>query len=294
LVPAHAAIIEPVYGDADNRQDLWEVSDPRLLELARSTAILVEAGDLEAIQTGGFKAISGRSLQRRMGVCESERFSEQLTLSSQACSGALVGPDLLLTAGHCVPDAQSCADLRIVFGYGIMDELDEDGDPEPVFGARDVYSCRALVSPAFGPGRTRPDFAVIRLDRVVVGRQPLKIARSKAEVKTGTKLVIIGHPSGLPTKVAADATVNLTLSMDLGTDYFYSDLDSYHGNSGSPVFNARTGLIEGVLIDGADDFEQAGRGSCRVSRKCQYGINCQGEKSTRISLAAPYITGSRR
>lgn len=295
LDSARAAILEPIYGEMDDRRDLWEVTDPSLLGLAASTAVLLPADDLEVSLDGRLKAVAGRSLQKRLAVCETERFSAQLSLSPRSCSGALVGPDLVLTAGHCVPDAQSCAGLRIVFGFGIIEEGAGDGEEVPEFAARDVYSCRALVSPAYGPdGRKGPDFAVIRLDRRVKGRKPLAISRTRVEIQPGTRLAIIGHPSGLPTKVAAGASVSTSFGMDLDTDYFYSDLDSYYGNSGSPVFNIRTGLIEGVLVNGDEDFEQGRKGNCRVSRRCMFGVNCQGEKSIRISIAAPFIPRAGR
>ena len=36
--------------------------------------------------------------------------------------------------------------------------------------------------------------------------------------------------------------------------YFTANLDTYRGNSGSPVFNAITHKVEGVLVRGEQDF----------------------------------------
>ena len=36
--------------------------------------------------------------------------------------------------------------------------------------------------------------------------------------------------------------------------YFSANLDTYGGNSGSPVFNATDGTVEGILVRGNQDF----------------------------------------
>lgn len=39
-------------------------------------------------------------------------------------------------------------------------------------------------------------------------------------------------------------------------DFFMASLDAFVGNSGSPVFNKETGLVEGILVEGAEDFKE--------------------------------------
>jgi hypothetical protein len=56
-------------------------------------------------------------------------------------------------------------------------------------------------------------------------------------------LHIIGHPKGLPLKIAGNAVVTKQF-----TDRtFRSSLDNFKGNSGSPVFNSITHEVEGLL-----------------------------------------------
>src|SRR5205814_1482337 len=109
--------------------------------------------------------------------------------------------------------------------------------------AAEVYGCKELL------GReqvgTGADWALIRLDRAVVGHQPLKINAS-GSIEKGTEIVVIGHPAGLPTKVAGNAAVR-----DASKEgFFVANLDTFGGNSGSAVFNAKTGQIEGILVRG--------------------------------------------
>ena len=103
------------------------------------------------------------------------------------------------------------------------------------------------------------DYAVIKLDRVPENRTPLEI-RIKGSIKKGTELVVIGHPSGLPLKIADGARVTTKR-----WNFFYSNLDTYAGNSGSAVFNRKTGVVEGILIQGATDY--VANGSCNVSKR---------------------------
>ena len=70
-------------------------------------------------------------------------------------------------------------------------------------------------------------------------------------------------------------------------NFFVANLDTYAGNSGSPVFNTDTGLIEGILVRGEQDFvfTQAG---CYLSNACP-SDGCRGEDVTRVQWALPFV-----
>jgi hypothetical protein len=59
-----------------------------------------------------------------------------------------------------------------------------------------------------------------------------------------------------------------------------ANLDTYGGNSGSPVFNATNHQVEGILVRGENDFVT--NGSCYVSLVCPT-TGCRGEDVTRCS-----------
>ena len=70
----------------------------------------------------------------------------------------------------------------------------------------------------------------------------------------GGNLGVIGYPSGLPVKIAfGDETV----LMRKEGPWLIANLDTYGGNSGSPVFNAQ-GEVEGILVRGAVDYRFGG------------------------------------
>lgn len=222
-----------IYG-SDNRLDIFE-AEPYVRQIARSVAAVV-SGDMP--DENGLVALDLQLFKTAFSLCAEERFSEQPVGSF--CTASLVAPDLVLTAGHCA-SKESCPGKKFVFGF----EMGAGGEWPSKIPASDIYSCAEIV--AASNGNTR-DFAVIRLDRPVTGREPLILNRGPAP-ESGAGVFVIGTPLGLPLKVADGARVRR-----VGEDSFLTDLDTYGGNSGSPVFNARTGLVEGILIGGGQDL----------------------------------------
>lgn len=120
------------------------------------------------------------------------------------------------------------------------------------------------------------------MDRPVVGKTPLKF-RTSGLVNSKDSLVVIGHPSGLPQKVAPGANIFRNNSTQ---SYFVTNLDTFGGNSGSAVFNERTGTIEGILVRGAKDYVKNEETGCvMVNREAEdiTGNNTLGESVSRIT-----------
>jgi len=255
-----------VYGD-DDRLDLFETTNPLHLELAKSTAAMIEASELTSI--GENYKITGETLQER-GICASAKFAKQIT--SAMCSGFLVGKDLLVTAGHCVRRQADCDTYAWVFDYGV----DSADKAEFTVAKSSVYRCKKIISQTLDRA-TMDDFALIRLDREVTDRTALKF-RKDGKVQDGRPMVVIGHPTGLPTKVAAGAIVR----NNANPYYFVSNLDTFGGNSGSAVFDAETGTVEGILVRGENDYVYDYNQGCRVPQQCT-NEGCRGEDVTRIT-----------
>ncbi len=184
----------------------------------------------------------------------------------------------MLTAGHCITNNSDCRGTTLVFDFAVFDQGHQHVNQVP---ASSVYTCKNIVHQRIeGTGE---DWALIKLNRPVTDRPPLAISRTN-RLENGLQLVLIGHPSGLPTKVAAGAWVR-----NNSNPYFiFANTDSYGGNSGSGVFNAQTGELEGVLVRGHDDYEQRPNENCIQSVRCT-NDGCNGEEITRVSLAAQYI-----
>jgi V8-like Glu-specific endopeptidase len=266
--PADAQIHGKVIYGSDDRIDLYQTDDQRLKSLAESTVALFQAGDVTADG-----ALTTQNYGERNGLCKEEPFYEQPV--GAFCSGSLVAPDVIMTAGHCVPSAEECANIKFVFGFAVKEK---DKFPTSV-ASGDVYGCKELI------GREQindgADWALVRLDRKVSGRKPLKLNRS-GKISVGAPVLVIGHPAGLPTKIAGGANVRDSSK----PGFFVANLDTYGGNSGSAVFNAETGLVEGILVRGEQDYVY--NGSCRVSNKCP-NDGCRGEDVTKIANVADQI-----
>jgi hypothetical protein len=261
-----------IYGE-DNRLDYYQVSDRGVQDLANSTVALMRTTSLQPL-SGGELLVEGTNYGASYNLCPEEPFREQDTAAF--CSGFLVAPDIVVTAGHCMMKDENCPGNSFVFGYSY---LTAQAPPTKV-SANDVYTCKELIRSV--SIKNGADYAIVRLDRPVVGRKPLEIRRS-GSIQKGEDLTLIGHPAGLPTKVADGAKVRSTKP----SGYFVATTDSYGGNSGSAVFNSKTRQVEGILVRGETDFFTTSHG-CAISITC--GENdCRGEDITRISEILPYL-----
>ncbi len=267
-VMAQDLVPKVIYGE-DNRIDVIDSDNELFVKLAISTAAQIEKNKLR--QRGAETILDFESLADGMGACPSERFAAQNSIAR--CSGFLVGPDLLVTAGHCIASQSDCDRYNWVFDYR-EGEVDDNKLP-----SSSVYNCKKIITQELD-NSTRADYALVQLDRKVTGRDPLKFRRS-GRPANGDKLVVIGHPSGLTTKIADGAEV-VNSSPD---QYFVADLDTYGGNSGSAVFNAESGVIEGILVRGARDYVYNYEQGCYVSNVCEQvgGVSCGGEDVSRIT-----------
>lgn len=230
-----AAQNKTIYGD-DSRLDFFEVTNglersamTKAVSIFRATAL---EADGDAFKVKG--SVFGSEARR---LCPGQRFFEQR--GGSYCSGTLIGPDLVLTAGHCMGEknkpANRCGTARFVFGFAV----EKRGDVPDRVEAADVYSCSKVEIYSYD---SRTDFAVVRLDRPVAGRVPANIYTRELPA-VGRAIFTVGGPYGLPLKVLNDARVR---SVEESRGWFRTDLDSSGGNSGGGVFSSLTGLLLGV------------------------------------------------
>ncbi len=267
---------EVVYGE-DNRLDLHDTKVPESWRLlARSTAVLMETSKLTPhASRAGHLNVASENFGDAMQLCADEPFREQPTAGF--CSGFLVGPDILVTAGHCMTSQTRCDSTSFVFDFG-YNEPTTDLSSVP---SDNVFTCKSIIAQEVDD-ETQSDFAIVRLDRPVAGRTPLQYKKQGA-TKSDTKLLVIGHPSGLPTKVAGDASVR---NSNPDKPFFVANLDTYGGNSGSAVFNEETREIEGILVRGERDFQYVN--GCSKSNVCAQDA-CRGEDVTKSTVFAEYL-----
>ncbi len=232
---------EVIYG-TDDRKDIYNVIDAQQLQVAQATCLIVDVSELTNNGNGTYSlATSAWTTQGGTTICAAEPFRGQLTAGF--CTGFLIGDSLLATAGHCISNLD-CGGTAFVFGF---QQIDATTPPVTTIAADNIYFCDGIVTRQYSGDF---DYSLVQLDRAVVGREPLPIRRTGV-VSNSDPLFVVGHGITLPMKAADNAVVK---NANGATAWFQANLDTYGGNSGSPVFGVNSGMIEGILVRGAPDF----------------------------------------
>jgi len=160
----------------------------------------------------------------------------------------LIGRDLALTAAHCLYDKLKpdqllkCYPSVLVFEFKHRVELNDKRYKYPIeFEHRNVYQITAVLAHQL---TVAADWAILKLDRLVEDREPLKLD-FEATLVLNQNVYMLGHPYGLPLKWTGYAKIIETDSIAKGETFFESNLDAFTGNSGSPVFD--TDAEEGYI-----------------------------------------------
>lgn len=259
-----------IYGE-DNRIEYYELKDESSRQHARATAALINGDSLIEKDKDTYQILSAPYGQK-LGLCSDEPFYSEP--EAAFCSGFLLAPDIIVTAGHCIANELRCKNTRFVFGY----YMERPGEAPSTAIKSNVFSCKKLLHTVSNPSGA--DFALIQLDRQATQVKPLPY-RQTGQIEIGDSVEVMGYPAGLPLKIAGGATVR-----SVAEPYFVTNLDTYGGNSGSAVFNSNGGWVEGIIVRGELDWDS--RKNCRISRRCLTNA-CRGEDVTKIEAVIPYL-----
>jgi V8-like Glu-specific endopeptidase len=273
------------FGPTDDRRDPARVPGlPRALKrLARRVCYLIGSGaarpdgpQLTRLYYAGYGEYHS--------LCRDEPFWDQPCVIERdgeayggiGYTGLLIAPDRVLTCWH----GWSHFDYRpriAVFGYA----MSETGSARSAVERRRAEIVAIEPYPVAegmvgedraGSGQLAAgnDWMVLRLARPVSAdvapSEPLQLGSARA----GQAVYTLGYPCGLPLKLADRAHVLSAGPVDDPT--FRANLDTFVGNSGSPVFDARDHSLLGLVVEsqkGAGDFEPVPSRGCYITRRVE-------------------------
>jgi V8-like Glu-specific endopeptidase len=232
----------------DNRMDVCMLPEGEVKNNARSVvAICLQEGIIETDNRTSLLRVEPYKTQ--FNLCLNEPFRNQPIAMGRLGTGFLVKQNVIATAAHCVSEA-SLPRLRFVFGY----KMEDSSTAATQVPNRNIYRGTEIIKRVYYPHPDMSDWALVELDREVVGRSPLTL--SEKALSPEQEIYVLGHPLGLPMKYGPGGIVK-----EIKDTYFSAALDVYSGNSGSPVFDSKTHNVVGIMAKGDNqDFRWTGKG----------------------------------
>jgi hypothetical protein len=252
------------------------VTDSAMLEVAESVVAIVERSALHL--DGGQWTLTTTPLETVLSgsfwLCDFAGLYEEPSTQVRG-TGFLVAPDKVVTAGHVAATSDFLNSVYFLFDY-VMESEDQ---VRTVYGLDDVYEGSAVLIQRTMGDR---DWAVVQLDRTVIGHEPLEY-RQSGKIDDGASVYMIGHPNGLPQMRSGP----VKLEANDPCTFFTARLDSYPYNSGSPVFHADSHVVEGLLVSDVSNLTEY----CDCWAPAKYGseFGLPGARVIRSQLFADYL-----
>jgi V8-like Glu-specific endopeptidase len=251
-------------------------SSPERLSLA--VALMAPNNYLQFSEDQNRASLDLIPLSEQPGLCKSGlrllNFEKRSAIPVN-CTGFLVAPNVIATAGHClIHDGRSlkneitpaCEDFSWVFDFS---EAQSKNTKLPVFRCKKVIEAhhKSTQDPISKKINFDEDWALIELS-TPVSFGPLSISPN-IEVQAGARLSMIGHPLG------SGLLLNTGFSKQSKSEFIDTNLDLFPGNSGSPVFN-QMGEVVGVAVRAyPESLIWSDSRQCHLINKCtDSGTNC--------------------
>jgi V8-like Glu-specific endopeptidase len=271
-------LLFPIYPN-DGRTEYYQLTNNQKSTVS-TVVCLIDKKQLK--KKDGYFELQANSFGEKVNLCKSEKFYNQPL--GGFCSGFIVKENVIVTADHCLHN-RNLLDFYVLLDYYLTNQ----DEVRTRFESNMVHEVKRVIKSGYNDEKDI-DFAVLELE-TNVDKNRICIIRSE-EVRLNEAVSVAGHPVGLPLKYSPGATVKFNDSKN----YFVADLDTYGGNSGSPVFDSQNRVI-GILVRGAKDFKTIRSENCRRSYVCNKITRsnrnitniCIGEEITRNSQFVNFI-----
>ena len=272
----------------DNRSEVINFCNPelrdQLLMISKSVAGVVKTEKLN-YQPGPNRynlmnhapTLKQRFLRKGLRLIDKTPFLLQPSIMSG--TAFLVGKDLVLTAGHVIEDRDVRNDsigLSFIFGFKYDKYHNIDSNSFLNFN---IYEGKQIL---YKVNDESGDWAIIKLNREVSEYQEIAPIHFDFEYSNGYNISGIGHPMGLPMKYTNDAIITR-----IGKNFIDTSLDTFWGNSGSPILAIKEGKfgVIGIMSSTSGRYVPASD-HCKLYRPQQFYKNknlymrCQKINST--------------
>ncbi len=261
---------------SDSRKEITQISDAKVLTNSKSNVALI--GNEYIHQNGNSVTLSGTPLTAQFNLCPGQKYAEQQSIAN--CTGILISPKYVLTAGHCLNE-DTCNNYKMVFDFKNDSQHFSPESENYNIPAANLFSCKKIAARVSEPGWTKQDYTIIELDRPVTGRASVKFATRSLKEAAG--IYTLGYPLGVALKYAHGR-----IREDMNSNTYKAAIDTFAGNSGSPVYDEQTHTLIGLLSGGEGDMAYNPQYGCNMVKVCTSG-SCLGERVFKTSSIAPVI-----
>jgi Trypsin-like peptidase domain len=265
-----------------NGSELVEINSApaNLKALGDAVAELVPPGQLLYDPT--INSLIWTSATSQYNLCPEVQFASQpsLKLLPAQCSAVLVSDGLFATNAHCL-NAGLGVGSKLVFGYRMTDAT----NAQTFIHDSEIYTVHSIYALGNYANDISSDWALLSVDRPVTGHTPVVLE----PVVPLANVVIqsVGYPLGWPEKAALNGIT--TASNPYGPGMFGAHITEFLGDSGSPVFNATTNHMLGLIARGNSDFTLDTTRGCNLFTRCFTEPDCWGEGVVRADQFASLV-----
>lgn len=235
----------------------------QILKVTNAVGMIIERESITQYTKDVYQIDDQQTLGKRYNLCPNEAFYSQPVVGLG--TAWLYDTNKMITASHVLEG--DIENYVVIFGYQI---LNANGLIDVFIPSSRIYTIQKIIRKDL-----ELDLVAFELDRPTL-ETPLAWENPPTNSGNATEIYMVGYPTGLPLKIA----VNASIKENNHPNYFYTSLDSFQGNSGSPVFNFFTHKVIGVLVSGEIDYKF--NGNCNESPLCTYPY-CKGEKVVKLN-----------
>lgn len=253
-----------------------------LIDKTKSVAMLIDSKQLGFVGEKDGKRvfiIKSTRLDNHIESVYGTRACSHLRYRSERnsgfCTGFLIDENNssreLVTAAHCL-EKRSNTSLKVIFTEtpsGV--KVRSSALRSEIFVTEDqIFSVKDRTN-------FEEDFSILELDREVRNVRPLSVSKNRRMYKSDS-LQMIGHPVGLMMKISRGEVVKDSRR----STHILAHLDSFGGNSGSPVISSESGEVVGVLVSGQSDFGYSSRSTSCIEDRVYSSSDNSGELVLKI------------